>query len=1043
MTIEEYASIRATSELVGRDKILSDIYDAIKEKSKVPHVFYITAPGGWGKTRLMDEILRKVDGKKGGEWWSSSILSASRLVDLYHTSTHSIGGIIAEIVEVLDDETRSRFGNYLFQLAELDSVKYDLSQTLLLVEQQRAKMMDSFIEDFNDIGNKFNKIILAFDTVENLVYETDRVQTALGLSDEPIGVAGWLVQNFLPNLHNTVVLIAGRPELETPQLKMDLEKLGKSGKIMLTRIELGAFSEEETLAYFNAVLEVARKENPNIAKRLARIPQETWQVVHYFSGGQPFLLSLFVDYLAIADELLPEVRLPLNEVRKLANSQEGLQKEQNEFRDAILQEFQKIRRPLDEIVRALSWTPRGMGAELLAWIMKRDQPTEDEIEQAEKYIQILRDPKLRLSFVKIRDVDHLVFLQDEMYNLLRSLYQRGRLQHNVKQTYQLIVNFYKERIKDQAKQVEDLQKTTTALVSSGLISEFTETQNLKLLSEQQSLRQARARLQSYKVEHVYYSLQFNYVKGVQAYTAAAEAAFQDNDTDLWLLLRDELLKFAKPLRSNVNEQEALNYIDGDIGVRWIKYNIAKGAYEKAFQQIKQFRKECPDLVHDGSFADFTLKIGESTLLNFLGQELSRAQEILRDLFVSLNSKGLYDKFEPEFDEWRTKLITAYAQDKIGYLYRSQGDFSTAVDIYRKNIRLWRDLRFESEQATTLNNLSWALAELGEFQAATRCCEDGLNLRRKLGYRYQVGLSLNTLGLIETRWGQPERARFRCEQALGIFRDLEIPRGIGLACTALAESLRRMTNIPDLLSVSQSMKNLELAEQNATEAIGIFTDYVKEPMRLTEAYIELGCIYREMIRLLPSNNILVANLIEKGKEAFDNAVQSAGTEFAYRGVDARVNLAWMYYYVDNFNEAEKILNDLNIEEQYFIKQDKPSSMTNTITPWYWVQLGKANLLLGKMAFDKYKQANTQQAVDEVKMQLKKAAHYWMLSIAYNEKYRPDFRDLIRGRQEIYNCLRVLNFEEMKWVKDGIKQAYEMYDTSQGLESFEKFINEQFV
>ena len=188
MAIEEYASARATPELVGRKDILQDIHKAIKERSKVPQVFYITALGGWGKTRLVDDVLKKMDGKKAGEWSSPNILPASRLVDLYHTYTHSEEGVIADIVEVLDDETGSRFGNYLSQRAELDRVKYDLSQIMRAVTQQRERMIEAFVEDFNEVGKRFEKVVLALDTVENLMYETDRVQTALGLADEPIGV---------------------------------------------------------------------------------------------------------------------------------------------------------------------------------------------------------------------------------------------------------------------------------------------------------------------------------------------------------------------------------------------------------------------------------------------------------------------------------------------------------------------------------------------------------------------------------------------------------------------------------------------------------------------------------------------------------------------------------------------------------------------------------------------------------------------------------------------------------------------------------------
>jgi hypothetical protein len=1038
MTTEEYASVRATPELVGREKILQGIHEAIKDRSDRTHVFYITAPGGLGKTRLLDAVLRKLMvGENKGEWASGNILAASRLVDLYHMYTHSEEGLIADIITVLNHQG-DHFSNYLQQHAELDRVKYDLSQNLRAVTQQRANMMNAFIDDFKKVGDKYEKVVLAFDTVENLVYETDRVQDALGLADEPIGVAGWLVKVFLPGIHNAVVLIAGRPE--SPQLETELRKLEEAGKIEYTHIELPAFSEAETLAYFDSVIEVARVENPYVAERLEKIPEETRRVVHYLSEGQPFLLSLFVDYLAYEDRLLHILDLPVDILKQQAFSEKGLQGEQAEFREAIVQGFQGIRRPLDEVIRTLAWTPKGMGAELLAWLLKRGRPTEEEIQQAREYIKSLRDPEFRLSFVKIREIDNLVFLQDEMYNLMRSLHRSSRLRYNLKKTYELIVQFYEEKIKEQANVVRGYQENMNKLVSSGSWKEFTEPQKARLMDEQQNLRVARARMQSFQVEYVYYSLQANYIKGIQAYYRLAEEAFQGNDIDLWLLLRDELLKFAKPRRSQENEADALKYIDGDIGVRWIRHNIANGQYERAQQQIEQFRRQCPDLLEEGSFADLGLKVWESWSLIYSGKESKRAESLLKSVLSLLEFNDLTDKFEPEFDEWRLKLLTAYAQDITGYLYRSRGNFARAAEYYRKNIIFWRELRVESEHANTLNNLAWSLAETGEFERAINYCEDGLFLRRNLGLRYPLALSLNALGIIEMRAGKPERARFRCEQALGIFRDLEQPRGIGLASHALAESLRRMTNIRDLLTNEQSMINLELAERYAKEAVGIFTDIVKEPLRLVEAYIELGCIYREMAWRTRSNNELVA----KSKDAFDAAVHNAGVEFAYRAIDAQVNLAWLYYYLGNFKGAQKEIADVleEIEEPYlFTKEHAPLETENTI-PWNWVQLGKAYLLLGKIAFDNYEQANQQANIIEAREHLKTVAHDWTLAMAYNEKYGRDFSEVIGEYKVIYNSLTALKLEELQWVIESINNVYHTYFNAPILKTFELSISRYF-
>jgi tetratricopeptide (TPR) repeat protein len=779
-----------------------------------------------------------------------------------------------------------------------------------------------------------------------------------------------------------------------------------------------------------------------VAERLEKIPEETRRVVHYLSEGQPFLLSLFVDYLAVADKLLSTIRTPLDTIKQQATFEKGLQREQVEFREAIVQGFQGIRRPLDEVIRELAWTPKGMGAELLAWLLKRDRPTEEEIRQARDYIKTLRDPEFRLSFVKIRDIDNLVFLQDEMYNLMRSLYQRGRLRYNMQQTYELIVRFYKEKIKEQVNLVRDLQEKTNKLVSSGSLKEFAEPQKTQLVTDQQNLRVARARLQSYQVEYVYYSLQFNYTIGLQAYSEFAEEAFQSNDTNLWLLLRDELLKFAKPLRESEQDKEALKYIDSDIGIRWIKSNIARGQYEKAQIQIEQFRRKCPDLLEEGSFANLNLKVWECWLLTHSGLEFRRAKDIL--LSVLGQTENFSDRFNPAFDEWRQHLLRAYAQDIIGYLYRSEGNFEKAVEFFRKNLPLWRYLKMVSEHANTLNNMSWSLAELGDFEAALTYCEDGLNLRRKLGHRYLIALSLNTLGLIETRNRQPERGRFRCEQALSIFRDLEQPRGIGLASHALAESLRRMTNISDLLTDEQTMNNLELAEKYAKEAIHIFTDPVKEPMRLSEAYIELGCIYREVARLVKLNTSLRNNIISKGEEAFISAEKHAGNTFVYRGYDSLVNLAWMYYYAEDFKKTQKVVHQVldAIDKRYLFTEGHAPMEIDEPVSWFWVQLGKANLLLGKIAFDEYEQANQQDDIDKARKQLMTAAHYWVLSIAYNEKYKKDFRDMVEGRKEIYKCLGALNTREMEWIIEGIHETYNRFPHILELKSFESWVNEKF-
>ena len=63
----EYVSARATPELVGREEILEQIHTAIGDRGKTPSVFYITAPGGWEKTRLVGAPIKK-NSKWKGRW---------------------------------------------------------------------------------------------------------------------------------------------------------------------------------------------------------------------------------------------------------------------------------------------------------------------------------------------------------------------------------------------------------------------------------------------------------------------------------------------------------------------------------------------------------------------------------------------------------------------------------------------------------------------------------------------------------------------------------------------------------------------------------------------------------------------------------------------------------------------------------------------------------------------------------------------------------------------------------------------------------------
>lgn len=1008
----EYASARATSVLVGRREILGIIKKAIESKNKKTQVVYTTARGGMGKTRLLEEVV-KFWNKQSRLQNETKILVVNRLVDLYHTHTHNPEGLIDEIVEAFG---KKYFKKYLEQRAQLIHTKYEKGETPS--DASKQEMIDVFIAELNELGRKYDKVVLVFDTAEVLRFQKDPSQTALGPTDSLTTIARWLTQGLISRLQNAMVLIAGRPP-EVPAMPDELlGELDETGA-KVTPYALPGFDLEETLEYFNMMAKATRKENLQSAKRIQSIPEEMRRIIHDLTQGEPFLLALLIDYVAITDELPSLEQREPGEFRK-------------ELRDRIIEAIQKCLRPSDEVVESLSWTPKGMGAQLLAWVLQHHKPSEGEIEEAKAAIDELRKPKKRLSFVKIRAADDLVFFQDEMYSLMEEMHRSEGMKTQKERMDTDILSFYEWKIEETRGKIQKREMELDATRHTP--EKITKLSPAGIVREEEKVSKARARLQAYQVEHVYYTLQVNPSEGFKLYLEYAEEAFQSGEENLWLLLQDELLRYAYkylPVEGLTWED-----IEAYIGVRWIRSSLAKENLGEAKHRLDIFRKTVSrNLLKPGSYLDMELKIWETRILAYTGRNPERARVLLNEVLEKvelLPSKTSLNK-------WRINFLKAYAMYWHGYLSRTQGEFGHATKWYLKSVPLWRELKFEVMAALTLNNLSWAEAEEGDFDIALSHCKDALNLRRQLGDPKPIALSLNTMGMIEIRSGKPETAQFHCEQALEIFRRLEDARGIGLACLALAESLRRTTNT-DFFVYAERRKTeyLTRAAERAEEAVMIFTEKIKnEPLRLVEAYIELGCVYREWIRSLPKEHPERRNQIERSRVAYEKAVKVAReSRYEYRAIDALVNMAWLYYYIGDQEKAREILTRevrKRIGDEYLFTRDH-GVVQETLNPWFWVQLGKANVLLGAMFFDEYLNAPKDSQLSRQKLQ--QAAHNWTLSMAYNTLYSKDFRDFKKGREDVYKRLSTLNSQEMKWVRESMERTHDEYHISNEQRAFEQ-------
>ena len=1008
----EYLGARATPRLVNRDPSLNLIKQAIEDRPH-SHVIYITGPGGVGKTFLLRDVLRRC--RKGGEWHDSKapLIVAEDVVDLYHVHTHSMEGLTRALSEVLP--ARADLVGYERKMKRFEREKYDLAGMLRELSTLRDEVAEAFLEDLNKLA-KNHRLILALDTAEKLLYESDRIQEVLGLGEEGIAVLPWLLEKFLPKLDNAVILIAGRPKPE--RLREDLrDALGDR----LVEHKLPGFEEgRDAIDYFDAVAEAVRQEErDDIADRIAAVPKDTREVIWLYTGGRPILLSLMIDYLVMADELLPLVKVPIEEAR--SKSQDELKKIEEEIEAELVRLFQNTGRPADEAIRVLAWARKGMDAEMLARV------ADMSVEEAERILDELRD----LSFIKVRPADNRVFLHDEMYEMLERHVLAHLPRRRRDRVLQGILQYYEDKIGEARKKVAELQRPAPERRGEGEIGP-------RPLADAEALAQASARLYSLMAEEVYYRLRHDPADGFKAYYTYRQEALWSNEESFDMQLRNEVLEYLAE-REGVEQFNGLSRADVelDAGLSWSDRNLRRAHYEQALSIASGLREKCFELVEkSGTLAKAQLDAVEGRALAYLGKDLDHAEELLR------SSVKAFQTFETDddFQAWRRDVSLADALNTLGFLYRTLGRYRQSIEAYQDALPLWRSLAerekaetmrnaIEAQHANTLNNLSWARTWVGDFQEALDICRDALGMRRRLGPRAPVAFSQNTMGLILIKSSQtvPAAAIEYCKRALATFRDLQQPRGVGLARIALAEAYRRLsTGTQELYAPEESAENLRQAEENAQEAVYIFTHQVEERPQLIQALIELGCTYRDWARIREQYGGTDPDrktLARRGEDALRRAIREGEGEpgLLHMVVDAQVNLAWLYHYIEQDDKARQQLDEAvgRVPPEYYIRPKRGLPDRNLPQTFLWVQLGKAQLLYGQIAMREFQRTKGLE-------HLETTARHYTLSLAYDELFAPDFRDMRRAMALMYDNLKALNVKEFEAVYSSVDKTAEEYD-----------------
>jgi hypothetical protein len=158
---------------------------------------------------------------------------------------------------------------------------------------------------------------------------------------------------------------------------------------------------------------------------------------------------------------------------------------------------------------------------------------------------------------------------------------------------------------------------------------------------------------------------------------------------------------------------------------------------------------------------------------------------------------------------------------------------------------------------------------------------------------------------------------------------------------------------------------------------------------------------------------------------------AADEFEYRQVDALVNLAWLHFYVEDPEPAAAILDQTDeiIPESYLIVEGKGTPEREGRRAFLWTQLGKAYLLRGQMALQRYWNRPPEKGGVRDEELLYEVARCFTLSLAYSELFAEDYRGMRGAKDTMYRALRGVNVREIGALYEGIEQTAERYGLEQ--------------
>lgn len=996
--------------IIGRDSELKYLNNCLHDRG-ANHAVYYWARGGLGKTRLLEELQRMIQ-DAGEDFFTSGI------IDLYHTDMHSNSDVERAIIDGLDP-TNKHFKEYRKKRYDFQLLRERGSDPQVL-EQRRERLSEDFVKEALALAHDANKLVLCFDTMEVLQYETGTVEARAGLDTVDTRVRNWMLRH-LPQLRNVLIVFAGRPKGGSTEQTINhhdrlIEDLTKAFGKKLVCQELSPLNLQNTRKFLKSL------SPPDDAPL---VPDDLLPIVHLLTGGRPIFLHLLADQLReLGAE--PGNLLAMFEEQKhlldLPEDDERIVAVRTEVEESIVKALFSADYEHGAILEVMAMLPKGADSEILQTVGITRREADAWLENVGELSIIKRHKEPRTSNDTETEVLEPVpftphaartFLHEEVYRLLTPELLPWVTLRERERAFAINAGYYNPRI---AKLSADIETAVEPKLRIRL----------------------RRQWQKLMVERLYYMLVQSPADGYAEYMRLSDIANRQRWVGFAMRLLDEFLRYynepgrtlgAPPRRRPIAEANGVTHarVKRESAAMWVERFFWWGKFDRTADFAKQILQKPSEfsvepVEHTTLLGSVCARLTDAvaTMRGFDDEILQIAQDYLHHLPDTLEDCT----FEQALA--RARLGTA-----IGLMYSSGGMLQMATQHYANAHAAFRFLQdFDDERsklhrdelAMLLNSLAFTYAKLGQLELAFPLVDEALKINEALGSDYSTGLTLSTLAAITSIAGRYHEAIEYGEEALDKFQELEERNGIAMATLSVAHAQRR--NAKRMIAQG---RRLGAAEKVLTQVIEDLkttlatAEKAELELRAGQLRGELGRANRDLGEVVSrTQNTQAETPYFNRSKAYLNAALNSARLGIVDKADLQQDLAEVHVLSGDIDEARNCLAKAEqlIGEDHLMKPNQhvpDGRFTERFLP-----LAKSERLRGEIAFQNGDFAE--------------GLMHYARAYAYHNLYSPEALEKDPLIRYLYEPIRGLPVATQQGLLEKLQKDTQKYNANLGMAGF---------